>query len=730
MAALQADPDVDSMFCPACGTVVSGHDTVAEGSVSPSTPTTPAVAATEPLFELPGFVVHSEIGRGGMGVVYRARQLRPNRDVAIKVLPPALAANSAALERFRNEADAAALLVNSHVLPVLEMRESHGVPMLVLPYIDGTDLRRAVAEQRAQRKPGTRPSRRTSPIPNDPSYLERMLALLDQLVDAVSVIHTAGVLHRDIKPSNVLVDRHDNLWLGDFGLARLGNGSHITASGSAVGTPGYMSPEQASGRDDVDERADLFSLAVTIYEALTLELPYGKNGAKENGAPPVPPSRRQRLLSKDFDVVLLKAMEIDRAHRYASVAEFRDDWRRLRQGLLPVARRAGLLKRTARAVGRSPWRAAAALLLVVCGALGVAASMPHPVTQTVRITTEPPGARIAFVPLDEDPFDDTDGYPIPERAIRTPQGRTTPLELSGVAPGTYLVVAELAGRGFQEVLRTVPPLGQEPPAQVEFAHLRWKQDVSGVIELPAIVVPAASVTDGMARFDGGEFVMGSERLWQHQRAFPPHLRSVPAFFLDCTEVTVAEVKEHWASLLARTSLSAVPDDDARTTPVNKLDWDHAVAFAERIGKRLPNEVEYEFAATAGGTRDYPWGDDARLDEPWTYGSVKTPAWDHTQTNPPVYGLYSNLAEWTSSWFTRYPGQSRRNPPWREGKAVRAVRGGTTGVVWRDVARLELDKQSATLGFWSPRYRPGFYRHDSHPGLGFRCARSVKPPFLD
>jgi hypothetical protein len=431
---LQASAESDSFFCPTCGAIVSGDDTVADQAVSALRSTDTGITVSgKLLFALPGFEVFSEIGRGGMGVVYRARQLRPSRDVAIKVLPPALAASAHALERFRNEANVAAKLVDSHILPVFEVLESHGTSMLVLPFIDGTDLRRVVHDRKARRL-GTAVA---DPHPwaalDDRSYLERMLSLLDQLVEAVAVMHAAKVLHRDIKPSNALVDQRGNLWLSDFGLARLGHGSSMTAPGSPLGTPGYMSPEQAAGHD-LDGRGDLFSLAVTIYESLTLDLPYGKAGPKPNEAPPAPPSRRQRCLSKDFDVVLLKALEVNRANRYATAAAFRDDWRRVRQGLLPTARRAGVAKRVGRAIWRSPWRAAACLSVVAAGILAVIAALPQPVTQTVRITTDPPGARVALVPLDEEPFDDTDGYPIAELALRSPRGSTTPLEFSGVAP--------------------------------------------------------------------------------------------------------------------------------------------------------------------------------------------------------------------------------------------------------------------------------------------------------
>src|SRR5262249_53458347 len=155
-----------------------------------------------------------------------------------------------------------------------------------------------------------------------------ILPALDQLVDAVAALHQAGVLHRDIKPSNVLIDSHDHVRLGDFGLARLGLVPSDSSPASVFGTPGYIAPAQPEGRPDVDARADVFGLGATLYHALTLELPYSPTTVPEHAPPPQPPHRRQRALGSDFDAVLLKAVEPDRRYRYASAAEFRDDWQR------------------------------------------------------------------------------------------------------------------------------------------------------------------------------------------------------------------------------------------------------------------------------------------------------------------------------------------------------------------------------------------------------------------
>jgi serine/threonine protein kinase len=130
--------------------------------------------------------------------------------------------------------------------------------------------------------------------------------VLDQVVEAVAVLHRAGVLHRDVKPSNVLVDGRGHVQISDFGLARLGEEAALTSPGHELGTPGFMSPEQWAGKLDVDARADLFGLGATLYQALTLEAPFGKARLTTDDPPPAPITALQPLLPADFDAVVSK----------------------------------------------------------------------------------------------------------------------------------------------------------------------------------------------------------------------------------------------------------------------------------------------------------------------------------------------------------------------------------------------------------------------------------------
>jgi serine/threonine protein kinase len=174
-----------------------------------------------PNFRVSGFEILGEIGRGGMGVVYKARQLSLNRLVALKALPPAFANDPARLQRFRQEAEVAARLTDARIVPIYDVLEADGVPILVMPFVDGSDLVRLLAERKRRLKERAAEGRSLSGGLGDRSQLESLLSLLDQVVEAVAAVHEAGVLHRDIKPSNLLVDVRGQVRLTDFGLARL-----------------------------------------------------------------------------------------------------------------------------------------------------------------------------------------------------------------------------------------------------------------------------------------------------------------------------------------------------------------------------------------------------------------------------------------------------------------------------------------------------------------------------
>lgn len=203
------------------------------------------------------YEVEREIGRGGMSVVYRARDRRLNRLVAIKVLPPELAYDPAIRTRFTREAQTAAQLSHAHIVPIYDVGERDGIAHFVMALITGGNLADLLA--RAPRQP-----------------IEEARRLLREIADALAYAHLHGVIHRDIKPDNILIDAATGrAMVTDFGIARaIEAGTRLTVSGAAVGTPTYMSPEQAKGEREIDGRSDIYSLGVIGYQMLTGRVPF------------------------------------------------------------------------------------------------------------------------------------------------------------------------------------------------------------------------------------------------------------------------------------------------------------------------------------------------------------------------------------------------------------------------------------------------------------------------
>ena len=235
------------------------------------------------------------IGHGGMGVVYKARQPRLDRFVALKILPHSLAADPAFAERFNREARVLARLNHPNIVTVYDFGQSGGFFYLLMEFVDGVNLRQAMH------------AGRFSP--------QQALVIVPKICEALQFAHDEGILHRDIKPENILLDASGRVKIADFGIAKLIGAAKenmtLTASGMVIGTPHYMAPEQIEHPQDVDHRADIYSLGVVFYEMLTGELPLGRFA---------PPSQKAAVDPRVDDVVL-HALEKEREKRYHTAGE-------------------------------------------------------------------------------------------------------------------------------------------------------------------------------------------------------------------------------------------------------------------------------------------------------------------------------------------------------------------------------------------------------------------------
>lgn len=298
--------------------------------------------------DIPGFELLGLLGRGGMGVVYKARQTALKRIVALKMVLSGDSADASELSRFRTEAEAAARLKHPNVVQVYEVGMHEGRPYCVLEYVEGGTLSAALA---------------STPIPpRDAAQVVRALA------GAVDAAHRTGIVHRDLKPSNVLLSNVPGTTLAgaapkvaDFGLAkRLDEDSGQTRTGVVVGTPSYMAPEQASGRTkDLGPACDIYSLGAILYECLTGRPPFKGATPMETldqvrSREPAPPRSLQPSVPLDLETICLKCLHKDAAQRYSSAGALADDLDRYLGNRPILARRAGVFERSVKFSRRNP----------------------------------------------------------------------------------------------------------------------------------------------------------------------------------------------------------------------------------------------------------------------------------------------------------------------------------------------------------------------------------------
>ena len=293
-----------------------------------------------------------------MGIVYEAVQMSLGRRVALKVLQDRAALDPRRLRRFQVEAQAAASLRHPHIVPVFATGSEEGIAYYAMQYIEGRDLARIISESRRDNGSesswlaGLARSHHASPSSTRASRSNRDVARLAlQAATALDHAHSNDVLHRDIKPSNLLIDEKGQLWITDFGLARISGGLDLTQTGDAVGTPQYMSPEQALGRRaPLDGRTDVYSLGATLYELLTLSTPFPGDNRLEllrriTQEEPIPPRKINPRIPADLETIVLKAMAKVPADRYATAADLADDLSRFLDDRPIRARRPSVLNR-------------------------------------------------------------------------------------------------------------------------------------------------------------------------------------------------------------------------------------------------------------------------------------------------------------------------------------------------------------------------------------------------
>src|SRR5260370_29267691 len=354
-----------------------------------------------------------ELGRGGMGVVYEARQVSLNRKVALKVLSGGLGVTPKAAQRFDREAEAAAKLHHTNIVPIYATGEEDGTHFYAMELIDGPSLDHVIQQMRDSANVGRQPPdaasnqpplatlRRSIRPPEIPrslglaqtgpyvegstasgstaglsssslgsgsDYFDTVAGMIAEVADALEYAHQQGVVHRDMKPSNLLLSPAGRLSVNDFGLARMLEQPGMTMTGEFVGTPRYMSPEQiTAGRTPLDQRTDIYSLGATLYELLTLQPPF--TGERRDQVLAQILHNEPKALRKvnpkvpvDLETICLKAMEKDPDRRYQTAGAMAEDLRRYVNRFAISARRAGPAERMRKWIKRHPGLAAGVAL--------------------------------------------------------------------------------------------------------------------------------------------------------------------------------------------------------------------------------------------------------------------------------------------------------------------------------------------------------------------------------
>jgi serine/threonine protein kinase len=261
----------------------------------------------------PDYLSHYKIierlGKGGMGDIYKAIQDPLNRVVALKVLPPQFGRDEEFAKRFEIEAKAISLLQHQNIVSIYEYGEENGYRYFAMQFVDGRDLSRHIAERKGM-------------------AVDEIIDFSKQICRGLRYAHNNNVVHRDIKPQNILIEKSNVVKLSDFGIAKIFSGSDITMTGFTLGTPEYMSPEQALGKN-IDHQTDIYSLGVVMYEMLVKKPPFTGSDPmsvayKQVHEQAPPPSARRRDTPKRLELIILKALKKNKEERYESVEEMLD----------------------------------------------------------------------------------------------------------------------------------------------------------------------------------------------------------------------------------------------------------------------------------------------------------------------------------------------------------------------------------------------------------------------
>ncbi len=620
--------------------------------------------------------LEEKIGEGGMGKVYKATHIHMAHTLAIKVLHPHLSSDNTALERFRREAQATAHIRHPNAVTVSDFGVSKdtGIAYLAMEFLEGLELREKIQQKKC--------------LDYEESYL-----IVEQTCRALQAAHAKGIIHRDLKPDNIWLltteEGFENVKVLDFGIAKLksSNSMNLTQHGMIVGTPYYMSPEQCKG-EELDSRSDIYSLGVIIYEMLTGNVPFMAStpmgvALKHTQESPLPPHELRSDLPAPIEAVIMRALEKRREDRQSSALE-------LAQEFEAALYQAGIELKT----------------------LGT--RTPHS-GFSIGLTTPPPRYLSSSVnnarPTELIVSSNTDA--------QVSQPANLGVSQAGLAPDS-LSSFEQPKSGAPKLLIIALPIALVVVLAVTLFVIFGGK--GKVVETPPVKPGTTNpkpgptvVPEGMVLIPAGTFTMGYNESNDASEK-PEHEITVKAFLIDKNEVTVGEyykfIKEKpypppdkWDS---GWKAGKFTEDEAKL-PIVNITWHDAKEYAQWLGKRLPTEQEWEYAARGTDKRLYPWGKD--YDQSYANGkdlqkgrTLPVGSYPGGQSPFGILDMSGNVAEWTESDSFRYPGST--SIP-KSGKIIRGGSFLTDKIFLMATTRLNL---------LADKFRPD---------VGFRCVKDVQ-----
>jgi len=701
-----------------------------------------------------------------MGVVYLAEDTILHRNAVLKFLLPQYLAEPELNARLLREARAAAALNHPNIITIYEVGEARNQIFIAMEYVEGESLRDLLARQELT--------------------LNEVFDLAGQICEGLAEAHRAGIVHRDLKPSNILLNKAGRVKIADFGLARLEGVPKLTAEGALMGTPNYMSPEQAESLP-LDQRSDIFSLGVILYELITRRLPFRGRDTRAvlraiTEQEPEPLARYKAGVSDGLQRLINRALAKDVETRYQHVEDLLADLKYEKKILFKPA--PSMPKRVEptmtipvppkiekRAEEKAPNLrppqprdektskrrrpiafgviAGLGLVLLAWWVVSKFGESPSaPAKTPLSITTTPSRATV---------FLNNDSIGVTPLQFATELVGTIKLRLQKrdyFALDTAVVITKGRDEKFAFTLKpmarvsiSVTPPDAEvivdgqiiPSSRLSRLELSKGQHTIAISKTGYVPLveefdlnpgsnPARSYNlkanppPGMELIPAGSFMMGSDDGDSDEK--PVHQVYVDAFYMDKSEVTVAQYQQFISATRRAISEQWAEQLQNPNRPVVYVSWNDAVAYAKWKGKRLPTEAEWEYAARGGYTGvggkskyKFPWGNEESHDQANYSGTGGKDQWQDTSPvgsfPPNGFGLYDmagNVWEWCSSLYQPYPYKSDDGRENATASGVRVLRG-----------RAWSSNQSS--GRCADRYGSGPSFRVDH--VGFRCVQDVR-----